>query len=132
MIDVFPPIYTAAAAGLKANHPGVKVTGEISDQVAQFPCAQIEEYSNVPIWQDSGDTSIYADLQIRVRLISNKKNGKISEARAMLATVDSVFEPLNIRRKSFVAQNGLYNNSAYRIEATYEVVADVTGRLYRK
>ena len=132
MIDVFPPIYAAAATALKIKHPGVKVTGEISDQVAQFPCAQIEEYSNVPIWQDSGDISIYADLQLRVRLISNKKNGKISEARAMLATVDSVFEPLNIRRKSFVAQNGLYNNSAYRIEATYEVVADITGRLYRK
>lgn len=132
MIDVFPLIYTAAASGLKAAHPDIKVTGEVSDQVAQFPCVQIEEYSNVPIWQDNGDSSDYALLRYRVRVFSNSLTGKVSEARAILSTLDAVFEPLNLRRKSFVAQNGLYNNSAYRIEATYEVVSDKNGTLYRK
>ena len=132
MIDVFPLLFTVVAAELRDAHPGVKVTGEVSDQVAQFPCVQFEEYSNVPIWQDNGDSSDYALLRYRARVFSNSLTGKVSEARAILSTLDTVLEPLNVRRKSFVAQNGLYNNSAYRIEATYEVVADKNGTLYRR
>ena len=98
----------------------------------KFPCAQIEESRNVPTEQDSADTSDIAFLQYRVRIYSNKTGGRVSEARAILAAVDETFEPLNLRRKTFVTQSGLYNASAYRIEATYEAAINVRGQLYRR
>lgn len=132
MIDYQPQIFTAVASALRAKRPGIVVTGELSDQVAKFPCVQIEESRNVPTEQDNGPDSLFAEIQYRVRVYSSKKNGKMAEARAILADVDLVLEPLNLRRKTFLAQNGLYNNSAYRIEATYEAAIGADGVLYRR
>lgn len=132
MIDYQPQIFTAAARHLRSKFPGIYVTGEVSDAVAKFPCVQIEESRNVPTQQDNGVTSQYAMIQYRVRVYSSKKSGRISDARNILSEVDAVFEPLNLRRKTFLTQNGLYNNSAYRIEATYEAAIGADGALYRR
>ncbi len=131
MIDFYNSIYTAAAVPLRAHFPGIYVTGEVSDQIARFPCVQIEESRNIPSRQDNADRSSYARLQYRVRIYTNKENSRVSEARAILAYLDSIYEPMNLRRKTYVAQNGMYNNSTYRIEATYEVEVDANGVLYR-
>ena len=132
MIDYFSAIYTTVATHLREKRPGITVTGEVSDQVAKFPCAQIEEVENIAVQQDNGETSLYARIKLRVRVYSNKQSVKVTEARAILSDTDEVLEPLNFRRKTFVTQNGLYNNSAYRIEATYEAVVDANGVLYRR
>lgn len=132
MIDFQPQIFDVVATHLREVFPDIYVTGEISDLVPKFPCAQIEESRNIPTEQDSADTSDIALLQYRVRIYSNKTGGRVSEARAILAAVDETFEPLNLRRKTFVTQSGLYNASAYRIEATYEAAINARGQLYRR
>ena len=132
MVDFQPAIYTAAAEYLREQFPDIYVTGEISDQVPKLPCAQIEESRNVPTDQDNADISDIAFIQYRVRIYSNKKGGRVTEARSILAAIDTVFEPLNLRRKTYVATSGLYNNSAYRIEATYEAAINVRGQIMRR
>lgn len=132
MVNAQPPIFTAVATYLKNKFFPIKVTGELSDSEAVFPCVQIEESSNIPVYQDNGETSSYAALQYRVVVLSNKSAGKVAEARNILAAIDEVFEPLNLRRTTFVSQNGLYTNSVYRITATYEAVVDENGVIYRR
>lgn len=132
MIDYQPQIFTAVAVHLRSKFPGIYVTSEVTDAVAKFPCVQVEESRNVDTQQDSGPDAQYALIQYRVRVYSSKTTGRMSEARAILAEVDAVFAPLNLRRKTFLTQNGLYNNSAYRIEATYEAAISADGVLYRR
>ena len=132
MIDYFPEIYTAAAKAVRQAFPGVLVTGEITDDVPRFPCVQIEESLNVPTQQDNGPVPGYALINLRVRAYSNTAGGRVTQARALIACIDQVFEPLNLRRVSYVPMNGLYNNSAYRIEATYSAAIDESGVLYRR
>lgn len=132
MINAQPPIFTVASTQLKAKFPGIKVTGELSDTETVFPCVQIEESSNVPVFQDNSPTSFYAAVQYRVAIFSNKNAGKTTEARSILSALDEVFEPLNLRRTAYTAQSGLYANSVYRITATYEAVIDENGTMYRR
>lgn len=133
MIDYFNPIYTAAAKELRKRVPGIFVTSEISDSpVKRFPCAQIEENNNLPVHLDSADHSKYAAVSLRVRVYSNKNPGRSAEARFIVGIVDSILEPLNFYRKSFVPLNGLYNNSVYRIDCSYGATIGEDGMIYRK
>lgn len=133
MIDYFNAIYTVVAAELRKQVPGIYVTGEIDDSnVKKFPCVQIEENSNLPVHLDSASRSKYAAVSIRVRVYSNKPSERIAEARSIVGIVDSVLEPLNFYRKSFAPQNGLYNNSVYRIDCSYGATIGEDGMIYRK
>lgn len=133
MIDYFNPIFTAVAAELRKQVPGIFVTGEINDSnVKKFPCVQIEENNNVPTHKDSSRRSKYAAVSLRVRGYSNKTSGRIAEARSIVDIVDSVLEPLNFYRKSFAPLNGLYNNSVYRIDCSYGATIGEDGMIYRK
>lgn len=132
MIDYFPEIYSAIAVPIREAFPGICVTGVISDDPPAFPCVQIEESLNLPTDQDSGPNSTFALINIRLRIYSNKASSKVTEARSILGFVDNIFEPLNLRRISYVPLNGLYNNSVYRIEATYSAAISESGVLYRR
>lgn len=132
MIDYFNSIFTAVAKELRKQVPGIFVTGEINDSnVKKFPCVQIEENSNLPVYRDSASRSKYAAVSMRVRVYSNKTSGRIAEARSIVSIVDSVLEPLNFYRKSFAPLNGLYNNSVYRIECSYGATIGEDGTIYR-
>lgn len=131
MIDYQPQIFTAIADHLREVFPGIKVTGDVTDDVAVFPCVQVEESSNIDTRKDNGQDSQYAQLQYRIRVFSSKKTGRISQARRILAEVDYVLAPLNFTRKTYLTQNGLYNNSAYKIDTTYEAVIGHDGTIYR-
>lgn len=132
MIDYFNSIFTSVAKELRKQVPGIFVTGEINDSnVKKFPCVLIEENSNFPVHRDSASRSKYAAVSIRVRVYSNKTSGRIAEARSIVGIVDSVLEPLNFYRKSFAPLNGLYNNSAYRIDCSYGATIGEDGMIYR-
>lgn len=132
MIDYFSSIYTAISKGLKDKFPKIYITGEIDDSnVKKFPCVQIEENSNLPVHLDSANHSKYAAVSIRVRVYSNKTNGKIAEARSIVNAVDEILEPLHFFRKSFAPLNGLYNNSVYRIDCSYGATVREDGMIYR-
>lgn len=132
MIDYSPQIFSAVAIPLRNEFKGIRVTNELSDLAPVLPCVQIEESTNIPTDQDNGDTSDRAFLQYRIRVITGKNDGRISEARHILAFIDSILEPLNLRRKTYVPQSGLYNNSTYRIDTTYEAAITANGQLMRR
>lgn len=132
VIDYQPQIFTVVADSLEQAFPGIKVTGEISDQTPEFPCVQIDEQQNIPTLPDNGPSTQYAIIQYRVRVLTNRKSGRKEQARKIMAHIDTVMESYNLIRKSYAAQSGLYTNSAYRIDATYEAVIDVNGVIYKR
>ena len=120
MIDYYPEIFTAVAKPLRKAVPKVHVTGTVSSSDADnFPCVAIEEVSNTDTSIDNDRTALEARLQYKVTVLSNKIGGRVTEARHILAEVDKVLQSLNFRRTSMATQDGMYNNSAYKIEATY-------------
>lgn len=131
MVDVFPAIYDAVKEHMAEKFPALYMTGQLNDHPPKIPCLQLQETNNTSTLWDNHPTSDYAILQIRARVYTNKNGSKIRDARAIMAALDAVLEPLNCRCTSRSSNDGLYQNSAVRMEATYEVVADVNGNLYR-
>lgn len=130
MIDYYPAIYTTIAKSVREKMPVVHVTGSLSlSPKSKFPCVAIEEISNLDDNTDNGPVAPYARLQYRITVQSNKSGGKLTEARAVLAAVDSVMQSLNFRRTSMTTQDGLYNNSVYKIEAVYTARIDQNGTI---
>lgn len=130
MIDRFYDIYTAIAVPLRAKFPGINVSDDVSGRKPKFPSALIEETSNIDTQTDNAPVSGFADLQYRITVQSSKTDGRIAEARSILATVDAVMQSLNFKRTAMLTQSGLYNNSVYKIEATYRAAIDKNGTLY--
>lgn len=131
MIDFYNEIYTSIATPLQAQVPGINVTGSVSNQKPSFPCVSIEETLNTDAEIDSGEKAPCAELTYRVTVQTNKKGARIADARKILGIVDSLMQPLNFRRTAMATQDGLYNNSAYKIEATYKVGITASGVLFK-
>ena len=131
MVDIQNKLFTALAIPLREQFPGILVVTALNPSAAQFPCVQIEEVSNVPVYEDTADRTRYARLTYRLDIYSNSKDGKVQEARKILAAIDDILEPLNMRRTGFSPSNGLFNNTVYLISASYSVTADEDGKLYR-
>lgn len=130
MIDYYSPIFTTVAESVRAKVPGVYVTGSVSmDTVSEFPCVSIDERENTDADIDNGPSAPHARLTYRVTVLSNKIGHRITEARSILSVVDDIMQSLNFRRTAMVTQDGMYNNSAYQIQATYVVKIDQNGTL---
>lgn len=120
MIDYYSEIFTTVAEALRAKVPGVYVTGTVnSSDAPKFPCVAFAEANNTDDCIDNGPEAPAARLQYKVTVLSNKTGGRVTEARHILGEVDSILQSLNFRRTSMVTQDGMYNNSAYKIEAIY-------------
>lgn len=132
MIDFQSPIFSAVSAPLRERYAGIKVVSAISNDAASFPCVQIEESGNTPVQDDNGPVSLYARVTYHVRIYTSGNEGRVAEARRILASIDDILEPLNFRRIAFSPMSGLYGNSVYRIDATYRAVIDSDGRIYRR
>lgn len=131
MIDILNALITAIKNGVKTAWPGIYITGELSENgVSRFPCILVEEIDNTDTEVDNSPSATQAFVQYRVTVYSNKDSGRISEARALASDIDDVMQRLNFRKRSFLGQSGLYNNSAYKIEVTYSAAADVNGVIY--
>lgn len=129
MIDFYNAIYTSIATPLQDQVPGINVTGSVSNQKPSFPCVSIEEVSNVDTSIDNGPSAPAARLQYKITVQTNKRNGRMAEARNIIGIVDSIMQPMNFRRTSMATQDGLYNNSAYKIEAIYVARINQDGAL---
>lgn len=129
MIDVYNAVYTALAQMLRASFPGIYVTGEYTTSPPQFPCVAMDEVNNLPVARDSAMHSRWADITLRVRVFSNKNEGKRAQARAILAALDEAMEDLNFSRRTYAAQPDGYNATVYTIDTTYSARARDDGAL---
>lgn len=130
MIDYQSDIFDTVADQLIQKRPDVNVVSDLSAGEPDFPSVLIEESQNLDTQIDNAEQSQFAELQYRITIQTNKAGTRMSDARAILADVDTILQSLNFRRTAMVTQSGLYTNSAYKIVATYKAAIDVNGVLY--
>ena len=107
------------------------VTSEDTSAPARFPAAIILEADN-SVYQKARDTRIEnaAKLLYSVSVYSNKEGYKKAEAQDIMNVIDSCMENLGFTRTMCTPASNLMSAKIYRMNARYEGVADVTGRIY--
>lgn len=75
MIDVESQIYTPIAEALRAQFPGISVSGEYVNAPTRFPYVSLVEQDNytTEAHMDSGDTERFATLMYEVNVYSDKQ-----------------------------------------------------------
>mgnify|MGYP000296376232 CR=1 FL=1 len=127
MIDVESQIYTPIAEALRAQFPGILVSGEYVNAPTRFPYVSLVEEAHM----DSGDTERFATLMYEVNVYSDKAGGKKSVCRKIMRFVDNLMYAKNFRRISLSPVPNLENATIYRLVARYKAETDGT-TLYRR
>lgn len=83
MIDVESQIYTPIVEALRAQFPGILVSGEYVNAPTRFPYVSLVEQDNYTTEAhiDSGDTERFSTLMYEVNVYSDKAGGKKSVCR---------------------------------------------------
>lgn len=134
MVDIETEIFTNVATKLR-NKYGARFTvyGETVLTPSEFPCACIEESDNYAYARsgDSGSNENHAELVYEVNVYSNKRNGKKTECKEILAVIDEYFTGVGFTRTT---KNPISLDDAtkYRLFARYSAVASKDGTIYRR
>lgn len=125
MIDCENEVYTLIANKLRAEFPGITISGESDAVVPSFPFVRVEMSNNSTLFKvmDSGNyevSIVYFDIEI----YSNKMKGRKTEARKIAQVIDSVLTPKNFRRMEMRHVQNRDNPNIYRIFANYRVATD--------
>ena len=131
MLDFSNEIFNAVATDLRSFYPGIKVVGENVDTPTSFPTVTIDETHNTPAHMDSAVHNKYAQVQYRVQVFTNKKNGKRAQARKIYGQVDTLLQTLGFYAISYSTTPAIYNSDVYCITAIYTGVIDRNGVVYR-
>lgn len=134
MLDFNNEIFTTVAIAVRNNHTGTTVTGEFTRKPSKFPTVTLDEISNVMVdhLEDSSNEEQFAGVTYRLRVSSNKQNGKKAEARAIFATADAEMRRLGFRRVTYTTTPEIYDSTVYEISATYEAVVSAAGYVYKR
>lgn len=126
MIDVENQIYTPIAEALRAEFPGISISGEYVAAPSKFPYVSIVEQDNytTAFRMDSSNQERFATLMYEVNVYSNKNPGKKSVCRKVMNAVDKLMYSMNFRRISLSPIPNMENATIYRLVARYRVETD--------
>lgn len=126
MKDIETLIFTPIATDLRAEFPGIFVTGEYTNKPSAFPHVSIEEVDNYTPegYLDSSCEEKISSVTYKASVYSNKTVGKKTECRKILGFIDDRFIRMNFKRTSMTPVPNEADTSIYRLVAMYEAKTD--------
>lgn len=133
MIDIENQIYTPIAEALRAEFPGITVSGQYVHAPSSFPYVSIVEQDNYPTsgHLTNGEKESFSTLMYEVTVYSDKAGNKKTVCRNIMRFIDDLLYAKNFKRLSLSPVPNLENASIYRLTARYRVETDGTN-LYRR
>ena len=133
MINYANEVFTNVATAVRNNHAAATVVGEYTRKPSKFPAVTLDEISNVMVdrLEDSFNEEKFAGVTYKLRVSSNRQNGKKEEARAIFATADAEMRRMGFRRVTYTTTPEIYKSTVYEITSTYEGVIDASGNVYK-
>ena len=126
-------VFTAVAVKLRSEYgaENIYVTGEYTPTPPKFPCVFIYEADNSNIGFDGCCEEVVTGVMYSVEVYSNKQNGKKTEAKEIMQTVDSVMTPLGFTRTMMQQIPNLSDATIFRLTARYSA-AVINNVIYRR
>lgn len=133
MIDIENAVFTRIATELRSRFPNIDVCGEEVRTPSSFPCVSIVEADNFIVrnTQDSSRSENHAEVMYEVNVYSNQTNGKKSECKKILSTIDEMFLSMGFTRtmKTPVTMD---DATIYRMVSRYSAIVSTNQMIYRR
>lgn len=126
MIDCESEVYTRVTDAVRERFPNINTSSEYVLEPASFPHVSIEMYDSYPYpgTADSSGAEKITSVALSVNVCSNKRTGKKSEAKAIMALIDTTLNDMNFTRMSYTPVPNMQNATIYRLTATYSGATD--------
>jgi hypothetical protein len=130
MIDIEHKIFTIAYNAVMQYDDSIYVTSELSSAPASFPAVYVLETENsAPArFRISSHEETYAEVHLKVSVISNKPSGSKAEIRPIFIAIDDALSAAGLRRTAdrySYPEDGITQRTAW-----YECLADEGGNIY--
>ena len=134
MINIENEVFNRVATKVQEVFPDIFMTGEYVNSPASFPAVSLVEMDNVTRIEtiDSGSNENHANVMYEVNVYSNKKTGKKSECRAILALIDEEMLAIGFSRVAMTPVPNEYDSTIYRMVGRYRAAVSSNHHIFRR
>lgn len=132
MIDIEFEVVDLLSEHLESEFPDILITSEDLRAPSVFPAVSIVEADNYTTvsTSDSKTNENHVDVMYEINVYSNKSNGKKSEAKKILKSIDKVLEAKGFYR-IYTSPLNMENATIYRLVSRYRARVSLDHTIYR-
>lgn len=134
MIDIENIVFDDVSTKVREKFPECSLAGEYVKSPSSFPFASIIEQENSAYMQTetSGSVENHASVMYEVNVYSNKKKGKKSECKAIIALIDEIMLGMGFTRVSLTPIPNMDDATIYRMVGRYRAIVSKDKIIYRR
>ena len=134
MINVENEIFNDVSTKVRTSVPNIYMSGEYVKSPPSFPAVSLVEMDNTQYQstQTSSEMENHADVMYEVSVYSNKKTGKKTECKKIIALIDVEMTALGFTRTMLQPIPNMDDATIYRMVARYKAIVSKDNVIYRR
>lgn len=134
MIDIENEIFSTVSEAVRKKYPKIYMTGEYIKVPPSFPCISLVEADN-QIYRNTRTTESnenHVQVLYEVNVYSNKKTGRKTECKTIIALIDDLMLKLGFTRTLLQPIPNEEDATIYRMVARYRAIVSKEKVIYRR
>lgn len=134
MIDIESELYTLVSERVRAEFPGIYMTGEYVRQPASFPAVSFMEITNSAYrrTQTNMDYENHATVSYEVNVYSDSLNGRKAECKRIMNFINDFMLQIGFSRSYLNPVPNMDDATIYRLQARFRAVVGKDHMIYRR
>ena len=134
MINIENEIFNDVSTKVRTSVPDIYMSGEYVKSPPTFPAVSLVEMDNThyTFTQTSSEMENHADVMYEVNVYSNKKVGKKSECKKIIALIDNEMTARGFTRTMLQPIPNMDDATIYRMVARYKAIVSKNNVIYRR
>jgi hypothetical protein len=134
MIDIEYEVFDRVANRVREQFPNIFMVGEYVKSPPSLPAASLMEMDNSVRGStvDSGSNENHANVMFEANAYSNKKSGKKTECKKIMALIDTEMIAMGFERVTLTPVPNEYDSTIYRMVGRYRATVSTDHKIYRR
>lgn len=134
MIDIENEVFDRVAKRVREQFPNIFMTGEYVKSPSSLPASSLVEVDNSTRIStvDSGSNENHVDVMYEANTYSNKKTGKKTECKEIMALIDMEMIAMGFERVSLTTVPNESDSTIYRMVGRYRATVSSDHKIFRR
>ena len=134
MIDIENEVFDRVVKRVREQFPNIFMVGEYVKSPSSFPAASLMEMDNAVRGStvDRGSNENHANVMYDANTYSNKKTGKKTECKKIMALIDEEMLAIGFERVTLTPVPNEYDSTIYRMVGRYRATVSADNKIYRR
>lgn len=134
MIDIENEVFDTVSKKVREEYSNIYLTGEYVKSPPSFPAGSIVEMDNTTynLTQTGSESENHASVMYEVNVYSNKRVGKKTECKKIMALIDKEMISLGFSRVMLQPIPNMDDATIYRMTARYKAIVSKEKIIFRR